>query len=288
MTEENLAKARERVLLESRQYTVYKIENVGVSQIVPRLQTYLADRISANRQRGQYGYGYGYEYGYSNYGSGINMRTISNATPLTFQPDVALNTLMVYGSKADRDAVGAMIVLLDDVDLFPQPITKPYKIRVENTSAMRMAQQVLSAFSRKFQTTLMPGNLTPRITPNPTTNSIEVYAPEQLAQEIEEYVKDVDKEILEESVRKVRIIELKTLNSKTLATYMQYLRQQSTPTTAMLNVPYMGGQSMFGNPMMMGGMGMGVNPAMNAANRARAQAIQAPTTRAATPATRGR
>ena len=143
MTEENLAKARERVLLESRQYTVYKIENVGVSQIVPRLQTYLADRISANRQRGQYGYGYGYEYVYSNYGSGINMRTISNATPLTFQPDVALNTLMVYGSKADRDAVGAMIVLLDDVDLFPQPITKPYKIRVENTSAMRMAQQVL-------------------------------------------------------------------------------------------------------------------------------------------------
>ena len=49
MTEENLKKARERVLLESRTYTVFRIENVGVSQIVPRLQTYLADRINRNQ-----------------------------------------------------------------------------------------------------------------------------------------------------------------------------------------------------------------------------------------------
>ena len=260
MTEENLAKAKERILLESRQYTVYKVENVGVAQLVPRLQTYLADRINANTQRGAGNY-------YSS--SGIYVRSISTQTPLTFQPDVALNTIMVYGSKADRDAVSAMIVLLDDVDLFPQPITKPYKIKVENTSPARMAQQVLSAFQRKFQTTLMPGNLSPRIMPNPATNSLEVYAPEQLAKEIEEYVKEVDKEILEESVRKVRVVELKTINSKALASYLQSLRTQQTTTPSMFSTPYIGGaQSMF-NPAM-GNM-------MNAAAaRARYQALQAP------------
>ena len=277
MTEENLAKARERVLLESRQYTVYKVENVGVSQIVPRLQTYLADRINVNQTgRGRNGYGYGsgygsgYDYDYYGGSSGITMRTITPPTQLSFREDPALNTLMVFGSKADREAVGAMLVLLDDVNLFPQPITKPYKIKVENTSALRMAQQVLNAFSRKFQTTLMPGNLTPRISPNPTTNSLEVYAPEELAKEIEEYVNEVDKEILEESVRKVRVIELKSINSKTLATYMQHLRQQQAPT-GMLSTPYIGGQGIFPQ----GGMyGRAMTPAYGAAARARAQGLQ--------------
>ena len=265
MTEENLKKARERVLLESRTYTVFRIENVGVSQIVPRLQTYLADRINRNQNNSSRLYDYDY-YG----SSGINMTTINQSTPLSFQPDVSLNTLMVYGSKADREAVGAMIVLLDDVELFPQPITKPYKIKVENTSTTRMAQQVLSAFSRKFQTTLMPGNLSPRITPNPATNSIEVYAPEALAKEIEEYVKEVDKEILEESVRKVRVIELKSMNSKVLASYLQNLRaQQSQPQ--FLTMPYIGGTA---GPMTPMNPYMGFNPQMNAANRARFNAMQ--------------
>lgn len=259
MTEENLAKAKERVLMDSRNYTVYRVENVGVVQIVPLLQTYLADRIN-RRAMDSYGYG-GY---YS--GSGINVRTIGTGTQLTFQPDAALNTLMVYGTRADREAVGAMLVILDNVDLFPQPITKPYKIKVENTSPTRMAQQVLSAFSRKFQTTLLPGNLSPRIMPNMATNTLEVYAPEALAKEIEEYVKEVDKDILEETVRKVRVVELKSINSKVLAQYLANLRM---PTTApqMYSTPYIGSMSPMMNPQR--GYGMMGNPMMNAANRQR-------------------
>ena len=259
MTEENLAKAKERVLMDSRNYTVYRVENVGVAQIVPLLQTYLADRIN-RRAMDSYGYG-GY---YS--GSGINVRTIGTGTQLTFQPDAALNTLMVYGTRADREAVGAMLVILDNVDLFPQPITKPYKIKVENTSPTRMAQQVLSAFSRKFQTTLLPGNLSPRIMPNMATNTLEVYAPEALAKEIEEYVKEVDKDILEETVRKVRVVELKSINSKVLAQYLANLRM---PTTApqMYSTPYIGSMSPMMNPQR--GYGMMGNPMMNAANRQR-------------------
>ena len=264
MTEENLAKAKERVLLESRDYTVFRIENVGVSQLQPRLQTFLADRINRNQNRNS-------SYLYDYYGtSGINVSTFNTATPLSFQPDVALNTLTVYGSRADREAVGAMIVLLDDPDLFPQPITKPYKIKVENTSTTKMAQQVLSAFSRKFQTTLMPGNLSPRIAPNPTTNCLEVYAPESLAKEIEEYVKEVDKDILDESVRKVRVIELKSVNSKVLAAYMQSLRSQQTPIQP-LTAPYLGGGFAMNPAMMAPGM---MNPQYGAANRARFNAMQ--------------
>ena len=259
MTDENLQKARERILLESKNYTVYRIENVGVNQLLPRLQTYLADRINNNNAN---------QYGLYGYGSGINIRDISPRTPLTFQADVALNTLMVYGSKSDREAVGAMLVLLDDVSLFPQPITKPYKIKVENTSPNRMAQQVMNAFSRKFQTTLLPGNLSPRISPNPTSGCLEVYAPEELAKEIEEYVKEVDKEILEESVRKVRVVKLETINSKVLLQYLNDLRQQQTQN-AILSTPYIGGFTPFVPNFNPYGQ-------MNAAARMQNRAMQAP------------
>ncbi len=267
MTPENIAEARKRVLLESRTYTVYKVENVGVSQIVPQLQMYLGDRI--NRQgQSRFG-GYGYDpYGGYGYGTGVNILSINQPQPVSFQPNVANNTLMVYGPKGDREAVGAMLVVLDDVELFPQPITKPYKIKIVNTSPNRMAQQVLSAFSRKFQTTLMPGNLTPRITPNPATNSLEVYAPDALAKEIEEYVQEVDKEILEESIRKVRVIELQSINSNVLARYLMNLGPQQTPLQN-FSMPYIGGGYQ-PTPYMQGGM----NQRYNAANRARYNTMQ--------------
>ncbi|MBR5758504.1 MAG: hypothetical protein IKX88_07905, partial [Thermoguttaceae bacterium] len=263
MTEENLAKSKERVLMDSRNYTVFRVENVGVQQIVPLLQTYMADRI--NRRANDYGY-------YSS--TGINVQTIGSGTQLSFQPDVALNTLMVYGTRADREAAGALIVVLDNTDLFPQPITKPYKIKVENTSPTRMAQQVLSAFSRKFQTTLLPGNLTPRIMPNVATGTLEVYAPDSLAKEIEEFVKEMDKEILEDSVRKVRVVPLESINSKVLAQYLTNLRTQQV-AQQMLSTPYIGMTSPMMNPQLragvMGGMGgaYGGGAMYNAAARQR-------------------
>ncbi|MBQ5790438.1 MAG: hypothetical protein IIW01_09125, partial [Thermoguttaceae bacterium] len=186
--------------------------------------------------------------------SGISITNMQQSVPLSFQPDVALNTITVYGSKADRDVAGAMLVHLDSVDLFPQEITKPHKIKVANTSPQRMAQQVLNAFSRKFQTTLMPGNQSPRIYPNLATGNLEVYAPENLALEIEEYVKEVDREILEENIRKVRVVELKTMNSTVLTQYLQSLRS-SQPAATMLSTPYVGATTPF-MPQMNRGMGM--------------------------------
>ncbi|MBR4833801.1 MAG: hypothetical protein IKU86_05640 [Thermoguttaceae bacterium] len=243
MTPENREKARERVLMESRNYTVYRVENVGVPQILPRLQTYMADR-------GQNASPY---YYYQS--SGVSVTNMTPSVPLSFQSDVALNTITVYGSKADRDAAGAMIVLLDSTDLFPIPITKPHKIKVANTSPSRMAQQVLNAFSRKFQTTLMAGNQSPRLYPNLATGNLEVYAPENLAKEIEEYVKEVDREILEENVRKVRVVELKSMNSTVLTQYLQNLRSAQTAAT-MLSTPYVPPTATPFAPQMNRGMGM--------------------------------
>ncbi|MBQ5790024.1 MAG: hypothetical protein IIW01_07015, partial [Thermoguttaceae bacterium] len=243
MTPENREKARERVLMESRNYTVYRVKNVGVQQILPRLQTWMADRAQNASP---------YYYYQS---SGVSITNMQQSVPLSFQPDVALNTITVYGSKADRDVAGAMIVHLDTVELFPQEITKPHKIKVANTSPTRMAQQVLNAFSRKFQTTLMPGNQSPRIYPNVTTGNLEVYAPENLALEIEEYVKEVDREILEESVRKVRVVELKSMNSTVLTQYLQNLSSRQT-TATMLSTPYVPSTTTPFMPQMTRGMGM--------------------------------
>ncbi|MBR2004973.1 MAG: hypothetical protein IJ991_12440, partial [Thermoguttaceae bacterium] len=249
MTPENRAQARERVLMESRNYTVYRVENVGVQQLLPRLQSYMADRVQNASP---------YYYYQS---TGVSITNMQQSVQLSFQPDAALNTIAVYGSKADRDVAGALIVHLDSVDLFPQPITKPHKIKVANTSPTRMAQQVLNAFSRKFQTTLMPGNQSPRIFPNVTTGNLEVYAPENLAKEIEEYVKEVDREILEENIRKVRVVELKSMNSTVLTQYLQNLRSRQTAAT-MLSTPYVGSTTPFMPRQNFGRGAMGRYPAM--------------------------
>ena len=224
---------RKKIVMEGRDFTVFKIENVNVSIMLPRLQTYMANRIAPAPSITSSPY---------SVNRGINFGTINHGPRIVFTPDLIMNTIHVRGSKVDREETGAMIAVLDKTELFPAPITKPYKVRVRNAPVNRIAQQVLVVFQRKLMMTRLPGNEVPRISPNPTTSTLEIYAPESLAKEIEAYVLEMDEEIIKDPVRKVHVIELKDINSLVLQRYITNLRQTNMmmyyPTSPYMMNPY--------------------------------------------------
>ena len=213
LTRRHRKAAEERLVMEDRDYSVYKVENVSVDQMIARLRVYMADKLTA-RPAAPATTGRG----------GVTVKPVSSGPRLSFQPDNVMNTIMVKGKKADRDEAGAMIALLDKAELFPQPITKPVKIPVYNTSVTKMAQQVLNVFQLKFMSMKLPGGLSPRILPNADTNVLEVFAPKELAEEIAQYVKETDEEILEDKTSQVKIIPLEEVNAVVFQKYIDNLK----------------------------------------------------------------
>lgn len=235
LAQQNTEAARQKLVMEDRNYSVYKVEQVSVDLLLSRLTFYMADRINPPRTA--------FAPSYAAQAKGISMRTISTGPRLAFTPDYVLNTIMVKGNRADRDEAGAMIAVLDRPELFPQPITKPFKVPVKNTSVQKMATHVLNAFQQKFMSTRLPGNLAPRISPNTESSVLEIYAPEELAKEISEYVKEMDEEILNDPNRKqVQVVKLKQINSVILQKYLNDLRasqpQYNYATPYMFNPNY--------------------------------------------------
>ena len=213
LTRQHRKEAENHLVMEDRDYSVYKVENVSVEQMIARLRIYMADKLTprptapATTNR-----------------NGVTVKPISSGARLSFQPDNVMNTIMVKGKKADRDEAGAMIALLDRAELFPQPITKPVKIPVRNTSVTKMAQQVLNVFQLKFMSIKLPGGLSPRILPNVDTNVLEVFAPKELAEEIAQYVRETDEEILEDKTSQVKIIPLEEVNAVVFQKYIDNLK----------------------------------------------------------------
>ena len=213
LTRQHRKAAEEHLVMEDRDYSVYKVENVSVDQMIARLRVYMADKLTAHSAAPA-----------ATSRNGVTVKPISSGPRLSFQPDSVMNTIMVKGKKADRDEAGAMIALLDKAELFPQPITRPVKIPVRNTSVTKMAQQVLNVFQLKFMSMKLPGGLSPRILPNVDTNVLEVFAPKELAEEIAQYVKETDEEILEDKTSQVKIIPLEEVNAVVFQKYIDNLK----------------------------------------------------------------
>lgn len=214
LARQNRNAAEEKLVMEDRDYSVYKVENVSVDQMIARLNVYMADKLNPKPAARTL----------SAQNRGVTVTPISSGQRLTFEADKVMNTILVKGKKSDRDEAGAMIAVLDKTELFPQPITKPVKIQVRNTSVTKMAQQVLNVFQLKFMTTKLPGGLTPRILPNTDANVLEIFAPKELAEEISEYVRETDAEILEDKTSQVKIVPLEEMNARVFQKYIDNLK----------------------------------------------------------------
>ncbi|MDO4587103.1 MAG: hypothetical protein Q4C95_07380, partial [Planctomycetia bacterium] len=229
--------AKERLVMETRTFSVYQVKEVSVTMVLPRLQTFMADRINPPQSA--------LTPSPQALARGVRFQTINPGPRMTLTQDPIMNTITVYGSKTDRDETGAMIVLLDRPELFPQPISKPTKVKVKNISVVKMNQLVLQTFSRKLMMTQLPGGMSPRISPNTDTDMLEIYAPKELAEEIVEYVKETDEDVVKDPIRQVRIIQLNDINSNVLQSYLSnfqrsgnYMNYNNYYNPYMMN-PYM-------------------------------------------------
>jgi type II secretory pathway component GspD/PulD (secretin) len=180
------------IVYEGRDYTIFSVRNISVSVVYGRLQVVLKDKLFPQRQMQ------------------MQLGTERPAMlPLVIEQDLPANTLIVRGSKSDRMEVGKLIALFDVSELpGEQIVRKPKTVLIENTEASKVRNEVLKVFQAKLRLTQLPGGISPDIIANATTNSLEIFAPEPLLTQLEEYAKEVDAKALVEPGRKLTVIQL--------------------------------------------------------------------------------
>ena len=177
------------IVFEGRDYTIYSVRNISAAVVNQRLQIVLRDKIQRGlmQQPGAAG---------------------TVGLPLQITVDIAANTIMVRGSRVDRQEAANLIALFDVSELPGERIVqKPITVPIENTEANRVYNEVMKVYGTKMRMTQLPGGMTPQIIVNATTNSLEVFAPEPLATELAEYIKEVDAKAQEEPGRKLHVIQ---------------------------------------------------------------------------------
>ena len=209
-----LKRLNSRIVFEGRDYTIYSVRNISANVIYQRLQIVLRDKI----QRGQ-----------------TQQSGAANTAGIPFQitPDIAANTIMVRGSRVDRQEVAKLIALFDVSELPGERIVqKPITVPIENTEANRVFNEVQKVYGVKMAMTQLPGGVQPRIVVNSTTNSLEIFAPEPLATELAEYIKEVDNRAQEEPGRKLHVIQMGVKASvvqQAIFQMQQQMRMQMLP-----------------------------------------------------------
>ena len=176
------------IVYEGRDYTIYSVRNISAQVVYGRLLLPLRDKLYPQQSR---------------------FAGTGRATQLYIEPDITANTLIVWGSKADRLEVGKLIATFDVSELPGEKmVRKPISVPIENTEASRVWNDVMKVYQSKLRMTQLPGGLTPQIYVNNTSNSLEVFAPEPLATELKEYIEEVDRRAVAEGGRKIHVIPL--------------------------------------------------------------------------------
>jgi type II secretory pathway component GspD/PulD (secretin) len=238
--EQLVKRVNSRVVFEGHDYTIYTIKNTSASFVAQKLQLLLSDRMQGSQ---------GYSSRYSRYSRSSRYgRYGSRSTRLEILPDETTNTIYVKGPKNVRREVEELIAMLD-VEELPgmAAVQKPVKVQIENTQAMRILQQILSVYQQRLMATRLPGGVYPRISVDTLTNSIVIIAPDNLAEDIKEYAKELDEEMLEQPSRKLHVLPLEKVNTNVVQQALQAI-YQSAASGYPTRMPYGGGMVMPSNP----------------------------------------
>ncbi|MDR0870314.1 MAG: hypothetical protein LBN39_05930 [Planctomycetaceae bacterium] len=209
----------DRVVFEGRDYTIYSVRNIDASLVSMKLELILQERLIPRQ-----GTGYAARF---------------QPPRLEIKPDKTTNTIYVRGAKAERTEVANLIAMLDVSELPGQiSVTKPVKVPIKNTQAIRVWQQVMNVYQQKMAATRLPGGIFPRVMIDNVTNSLEVMAPEPLASEIKEYAEDLDRRTVEEPARKIHVIPL-NIKSAVVQQAIQTIQQASGTAIPYGGVPAM-------------------------------------------------
>ena len=219
--ESYLKRLNDGIVYEGRDFTIFSVRNISATVVANRLR-YIMQLQMAGRQP-------------------TRTSTLSSPIPLSIQEDMAANTIMVRGSRADRQEVAKLIALLDVSELPGERIVrKPISVPIQNTQASRIRDQVMRVYQQKISMTQLPGGVVPQIIVDSLKNSLEIIAPEPLASELKEYAEEIDRKMLEEPGRKIHVIPLHVKSA-----VIERALQQTLPfVVGMPMQPYVGGMVM--------------------------------------------
>ena len=136
-------------------------------------------------------------------------------------PDERLNTVLVQGSRVDRETAESLLRILDS-DEVPATLAahKPNLIAIKNVDAEQIAEVVRNVFksqltpptstsrNRSGRTSTASVRMAPQVAVDEGTNSLVVMAPSPLKEEIAELANTLDEAAGKDPARRVKIIPL--------------------------------------------------------------------------------
>jgi type II secretory pathway component GspD/PulD (secretin) len=155
---------------------------------------------------------------YSPYGYRSSMST------LKILADPRRNTIIVQGSRMERETVAELIKVLDSAEL-PEALAdhQPKMVPILNTDAERVFDVIEDVFrsqlgvrSSSSSSSRSRGILAPRVTVDETTNSLVIKAAPPLLDEIVRLAETLDEAAAQNSSRQLKIISLKKTNAKAI------------------------------------------------------------------------
>jgi len=155
--------------------------------------------------------------------------------PLTIVPDERLNTIIVQGSRIDRETIESLVRVFDSDE---GAATKPQLVPLRYAEASQVAEVIQNV----FRSQLTPGSRsrssksTPRQTPSVSvdekTNSLIVMAASPLLEEILQLANKLDEAAGASPARQVKIIQLKKSSATRVEDALRKILNSGSTRTA--------------------------------------------------------
>ncbi len=188
-----------------RDYSIFQIENTTASEVAQTLTQLFqrrdprtSPRYSRYGSSSRYGYGYGTQ----------------TQAPLIV-PDDRLNTILVKGTRADRQTIEGLLEIIDTAEMAESVAAayEPKMIPLKHTDASRVLQMVQTVYRSYFATASANSNFTPQLTVDDITNSLIVKAPPHIVDDITKFAESLDVAADENAAESLRVIPLKKANA---------------------------------------------------------------------------
>ena len=199
-----------RILYEDREYSEFSVRHLSPTIMQQRLQMRMNSRFPNRPQANtmQQGYGRGGRVpmggvGMGGYGT-AGYATSGRPPQPTLLPQEDTNSIIVIGSRRDRDIVRELIEQLDVAD----PIYEPKRVIVKNSDASKVFQQLRATYGHYLDTVRLPNNMKPDLGCDPLTNSIWIMGPPELVEMLSKYIEETDVQLQENPPRKITVKQL--------------------------------------------------------------------------------
>ncbi len=191
-----------------RNISIFELENSNAIEVAERLRELFSSSLSSWRR---------------------------GTLPVAIVPDERLNTIVVQGSRIDRETIEGLVRVLDSDQ---GEGAKPRLIPLRFADAGEVASVIQDVFRSRMtpttsrsRTSTSVRRQTPSVAVDEKTNSLVVMATSPLLEEIVELANTLDQTAGENPARRVKIISLKKASASRVEEALQRILNSRSPTT---------------------------------------------------------